>query len=168
MGKIGKNGFSLIEVMIALAIFTVFITAYVTSQGQNLADSTEFKKELKLREIAENEINKIIAHPPEFRPALTLTAKTGTVEDQEDYTYTIKYEQMKIPDMKKLTEADGEGEQEESSETNPAEEKVYNNVKKNLEELIWQVEVVIKNKETEQSFALSTWLYNHKAEVMLE
>ena len=40
-----------------------------------------------------------------------------------------------------------------------------NKIKDNLQEMIWQVEVQVVNKETKATYSLSTWLQNTEAQV---
>ena len=67
-----QDGFSLLEVMIAMTVFSVFVAVYVTSQGYNISDSTLMREELMLQTLCENKINEIIISPPELRDSLTL------------------------------------------------------------------------------------------------
>ena len=65
-----KKGFTLMEVMIAISIFAVFATVFVTGQGYNLLDSSKLKDEMLMKDLCENKINEIITNPPELRDSL--------------------------------------------------------------------------------------------------
>ncbi len=160
------QGFTLIEVMIALAIFAVFIVAFTSSQGYNLADSTRMKEELMFRNLAEQKMNEIIISPPEFKDAITLTEDKGKFEDNEEYSYEVSYKRVKL-DVEKLMNSSPQDEGEET-QASAAEKKITSNITKNLKELIWQVEVRIISANSGNSFSVSGWLYNNKAKILFD
>jgi type II secretion system protein I len=164
-----ENGFTLIEVMIAMVIFTVFATAFVTGQGYNLMDSGKLKGELLLKDIAENKINDIIVNPPELRDSLTLAKETKDDEKNPNYTITVEYKKFFVPDMSKITsaESDTEPKDKEESAQDQMEKRIFKVFKDNMEKMIWQVEVTVKNKSGDSSLRLSTWLYNQNADVQI-
>ena len=111
-----QNGFTLMEVMISIAIFTVFASVFVTGQGYNLLDSSKLKEEILMKDFAENKINDIITNPPELRDALTLTKETKDVEANSDYQTIVEYKKFFVPDMDKITADDPlEGKAKEES-----------------------------------------------------
>lgn len=160
-----KDGFTLIEVMIALAIFGVFIVAFMTGQGYNVTDSSSMRTDLKLKEFAQLKMNEIIVKPPEFKEGLTLTPEKGKFEENDQYTFEITYKRFKVPDYNKLQGREEDAEEDASSQL---QKKIFETVKKNMEEIIWQVEVKVIDSITENSYAISTWLTNDKAEVKLD
>jgi prepilin-type N-terminal cleavage/methylation domain-containing protein len=97
------SGFTLIEVMIAISIFTVFATVFITGQGYNLLDSGQLKQELIMKDLAENKINEIIVNPPELSDSLTLAPETKDFETNPDYQYKIEYKKFFVPDMSKIS-----------------------------------------------------------------
>jgi len=164
-----ESGFSLLEVMIALTIFSIFITVYVTSQGYNIMDSTLLKEEVRLKELCTQKINEIIIKPPQFREALTLTTETASFENDKNYEAKITYKRLKIPDMKKIMGKDEEDENDNKGGNAPGSNAIADNfmnkIKENLQEMIWQVEVQVVNKDSKASYTLSTWLTNTEAAV---
>lgn len=165
--KIIQNqlGFTLMEVMIAMSIFAVFATAFVTGQGYNLLDSGQLKNEILLKDLCENKINEIIINPPELKESLTLSKETKSFENYPDYQYTIEYKKLFVPDYSKL-KGSKEGEQESAEDQ--MEKRVFKIFKENMEKMIWQVEVTVKNKLNDSQFRLSTWLNNPNADVQIE
>lgn len=164
--KRDDNAFALIEVMIALFIFAVFMAVFATTQGYNISDSSLMREETLLEELAESELNKVFLDPPKvFNLGMTLGGgDTKPVENHEGYERTIKWYQFKVPDIKKLQ---GQEEGGQDSGDNPFKTKIFEEIKKNLEKLIWQVEVTIKNKDTGFTYSLSTFVMDHKAKVKI-
>jgi prepilin-type N-terminal cleavage/methylation domain-containing protein len=159
-----QSGFSLMEVMIAITIFTVFATVFVTGEGYNLLDSAKLKEEMKLKDLCENKINEIITSPPELRDSLTITKEVKDFENDSNYQYSIEYKKFVLPDMTKLKNS---SEEEADPKQSQMEKKVYTTFKENMEKILWQVEVVVRNKTTEDKFRLSTWLYNNNADIKI-
>ncbi|OUR97007.1 hypothetical protein A9Q84_11775 [Halobacteriovorax marinus] len=157
-----KNGFTLVEVMISLAIFAVFVSAYLTAQGYNIRDSSIMRDELILKRYAEKKINEIIVSPPELKLSITLKADSGKFKQDDNFTYSVIYQKFVMPDLNAISGGDEEGGQ------NPQEKKILENVKKNLEKIIWQVEVTVKNETSERTYSVSTWIYNQQAQVVFE
>jgi prepilin-type N-terminal cleavage/methylation domain-containing protein len=156
-------GFTLFEVMIAIAIFAVFATVFVTGQGFNVLDSSKLKNEMILKDLCQNKINEIISNPPELKDSLTLTKDTKSFENFPDYQYSTQYQKIFIPDMSKLKNSADEDDSEKKQ--SDMEKRIYNVFKENMEKMIWQVEVEVKDKLTGDTFRLTTWLYNQNAEI---
>ncbi|MEE2742290.1 MAG: hypothetical protein VYD54_00185, partial [Bdellovibrionota bacterium] len=47
------------------------------------------------------------------------------------------------------------------------QKKIYGIAKKHMERLVWQAQVTVENKISNNKFTLSTWLYNSKAKVKI-
>ena len=150
--------------MIALTIFSVFISAFIVSQGYNLSDSALLEEEIMLKELCNQKINEIILDPPRFRESLTLTPDKGTFENNKDYKYIVEYKQFKIPDISKIMGKD-ENEQNDQNENSAIQQTLMEKIKDNMEKILWQIRVKAVNKETDFSFELSTWLLNEKARI---
>lgn len=164
-------GFTLIEVMIALAVFSVFAVAFVTAQGYGLADSSDMRKEQFLQQLCQNKLSEILLDPPKLNEALTLKegGETKSFEDYPEYEYNIKYKQFELPSIEKF-KAMGASEDDEtsndddqSSESQAVEAKVYSEIQRIMKEALWQITVTVKNKEDQFPFSLSTWLINDSA-----
>lgn len=158
-----NDGFTIIEVMIALSIFSIFLAAFALTQSYNLNDSMIFKEELILRNFALLKFNELTVDPPDFTDALTLAPEKKGFKDNEDYTYSVAYK--KFPDISKFLTAGQGNEEDTEQEENPFLKKVAVIYKDNLEKFIWQVEVTVINKLTDRRYTISGYLYNHKAEV---
>lgn len=168
--KFSRNGFSLMEVMIALAIFSIFISAFMTGHGSNLSDSAIIDEELILSHLCEKVIDETILTPPKYSESLTLTAETKTFEEAEyqDYQYTVRFKQLTIPDISQI-QGNEEGEDDsyygENNKSAEIEKKIFEALKKNLEKMIWQMEVTVTNKATGFNYTLTSWLTNEKAKL---
>lgn len=161
-----QSGFTLMEVMIALVIFSIFASAFVTGQGYNLLDSGKLKEEMLMKDYCENKINDIIVNPPELRDSLILSKETKDVEANKDYQYTVEYKKFFIPDMNKITGEEAD-DKEESAQAQ-MEKRIFKVFKENMEKMLWQVEVTVKNKTNDSSFKLSSWIYNQNADVKID
>jgi prepilin-type N-terminal cleavage/methylation domain-containing protein len=161
------QAFTLIEVMTAMLIFALFATAFVTSMGYNVTTSEKMKLESELRNACEYKINEIIENPPEFREALTLKKDSGDFKEKElsDMKYEIEYKKFLIPDLAKIK---GNAEGDEDANESQMETKLFETIKKNMEKMLWHVEVRVIHKPTEQSMSLSTWLYDPKVEIQIQ
>ena len=160
-----EKGFSLVEVLIAIAIFSIFTVSFVTGLGYNLLDSSSLKDEMILKNLCESKINEIITNPPELKESLTLTKETKSFENFSDYSYTLQYKKFPVPDLNKIL-APGGNDQEENEQVQ-LNKRIFTTFKENMEKMLWQVEVSVKNKTTERSFTLSAWILNPQAEVKI-
>lgn len=156
------------EVMIALVIFAVFASVYVTGQGYNLMDSSKLKEEILMKDFCENKINDIIVNPPELRESLTVSKETKDVQTDPNYQTIVEYKKFFVPDMTKITGSnDLDSKEKEESPQAQMEKRIFKVFKENMEKMIWQVEVTVKNKTNDSTFKLSAWLFNPNAEVQI-
>jgi prepilin-type N-terminal cleavage/methylation domain-containing protein len=165
--KGNQSGFTLMEVMIAIAIFAIFSTVFVTGFGYNLLDSGNLKEDILLKDFAENKINDIITNPPTLADSLTLTKETKDIENNPNYQTIVEYKKFFVPDMTKITETAGESTTDEDNQQAAMEKRIFAVFKENMEKMIWQVEVTVKNKTTSQTFVLDAWIYNPAADVKI-
>ncbi len=157
------RGMTLIEVAIAVLLFSVFAVAFISGQGSNVFDSIRIKRELRLRDLAELKLNEIILDPPEFKETLTSAGKTTKpFEEFPDYQYTLEFKKIIIPDLTKIA-----GEEDEDEEANKLQKKIFSTIKENMEKMIWQVSLVVTHKESTDSFEITSWLHNSEVEVTL-
>lgn len=178
-----QQGFSLLEVMIAITLFAFFITAYLTGQGYNIEDSRLSEEQLILQQLAERKINELVLDPPKFSNATADFKETKTFEeaDFKNYEYTMEIKKLTIPDFAQLFAQKGAASEEAQDanegdyfaegtkgQRNAALEKmVFEELKKNIERVLWQARVTITNKETKYNFTLSTFLTNHNEKIQL-
>jgi hypothetical protein len=47
------------------------------------------------------------------------------------------------------------------------EKMVFDELKKNIEKIVWQARVTVTNKETKYSYSLATWLTNYNERIQL-
>jgi prepilin-type N-terminal cleavage/methylation domain-containing protein len=178
-----QSGFSLLEVMIAITLFALFVTAYLTSQGYNVEDSRLSEEQLTLQQLAEKKINEIVLNPPKFSNATASTKETKTFEESEftNYEYTLEIKPVIIPDFAQLfAQKDGASNDAKESydgdyfnegtagQRNAAIEKmVFEELRKNIERILWQVRITIRNKETNYNYSLSTFITNYDEKIQL-
>ena len=162
--QINQSGFTLIEVLIAVTIFAVFSSAYLVTQGNNLSDSQQIRRESVLEDIASELINKVIVAPPEFSKALLLSSANDYTKFEENKAYEYRYEwhEFKIPDLSKIKGKDPN--EQPDNQNDQVNKIVFDNIKVNLEAQIWQLTVIVREVDTKFSYDLSTWVLdrNHK------
>lgn len=157
-----QKGFTILEVMIALSIFSFFMVAYIASESGILARSFRSAQEATLRHYAQKKMDEIIINPPELADSLTITPIEGKFEEQEDIKFTITYARLQMPDVQKiLGEEEGENENENSAQGKA----LFDAVTKNLKELLWQVEVRVTDSKSGRTLKLNTWIENPRAKV---
>jgi len=159
-----QKGMTLIEVAIALLIFGLFVTAYISSESNNISASISFKGDLLLKDIAELKMNEELINPSEtFRPdrgKVTISDPKDSdfkdIEEFPDYKFAVQYFKVAIPDISKITG----GEENNPDQNQAIQKRIFDNFKKNMENLLWQVIVTIRHTPSRQTYSLSTWLYN--------
>lgn len=161
-----QRGFTLVEVMIAMTIFGLFITAFLMSQGSNITSSVTMTEDLVLQGLAERKISEVLLDKPVFTNATENDVESKVFEEEEFkmYRYTIEYKKLEFPNFQQLTgseEDDPYGEDQNAA----VKKMVFDKLKKNMEEILWQVRVTITNTETDYSYSLSTWLTNERAKI---
>lgn len=180
-----QQGFSLLEVLIAITLFAFFVTAYLTAQGYNIEDSRLSEEQLILQQLAERKINELVLDPPKFSNATANTKETKTYEESEfsNYEYTLEIKRLTIPDFAQLFAQKGNASEEAqdsydgnyfdqnkqgAGQRNTGIEKmVFEELKKNIEKVIWQAKVTVTNKETKYNFSLSTFLTNYNERIQI-
>lgn len=178
-----QKGFSLIEVLIAITLFAFFVTAFLTAQGYNVSDSQLSEEQLMLQQLCERKINELYLDPPKFENMLNGLKETKTFEenDLKGYEYTLEIKKLTIPDFAQLFgQKDGVSEegqdayegnymnQGNAGQRNAGLEKmVFEELKKNIEKIVWQARVTVTNKETKYSYSLATWLTNYNEKIQL-
>ncbi|MBL7666178.1 MAG: prepilin-type N-terminal cleavage/methylation domain-containing protein [Bacteriovoracaceae bacterium] len=164
-----QKGFSLIEVMIAITMFSIFLSAFLVSQGGNIASSQMIAEEVLLKNLATMKVNETILNPPVFTESLDGKKETKTFEQSEysNYEHTIEFKKLEIPDFQDILMGGEKDEEKENKQVDQIQQLVFSQLKDNVEKIIWQMRVTVKNKETGFFFTLSTWMTNNDVPVQL-
>jgi prepilin-type N-terminal cleavage/methylation domain-containing protein len=176
-----QKGFSLLEVMIAITLFAFFVTAFLTSQGYNVSDSQLSEEQLMLQQLCERKINELHLDPPKYQNLMDGIKETKTFEENDlsNFEYTLELKKMVIPDFAQLfaqkdaasAEAkeayEGDYFSQSGQRNSNLEKLVFEELKKNIERMIWQARVTVTNKETKYSYTLATWLTNYNERAQL-
>ncbi|MFP5458637.1 MAG: prepilin-type N-terminal cleavage/methylation domain-containing protein [Bacteriovoracia bacterium] len=175
-----QAGFSLLEVMIAITLFAVFISAFLVSQGYNVSDSALTEEQLKLHMLCEKKMNELMIDPPRFTNALEDLKETKTFEEKDfaNYSWTVEWKRLKVPDFGKIfaanAQAGGAGEDNKYYDTDNSasrnqtlEAVVFEKLKENIERAVWQLRLTVTNKETQYSYTLSRWVTNYDEPIQL-
>lgn len=172
--------------MIAFMLFAIFVTAFLTATGYNVRDSAASEEELILQALCERKINELFLDPPKFENLLSSGLKeTKTFPETEfsGYEYTLEIKKLMMPDFGQLMGQKGgtteeaqdsyEGDyfKEEGGSRNQnnsgIEKKVFEELRKNIEKIVWQARVTVVNKETRATWSLSTYLTNYNERVQI-
>jgi prepilin-type N-terminal cleavage/methylation domain-containing protein len=162
-----QKGFTLVEVMIALTIFAVFISTFLMSQGTNISNSILMMEDITLHNLAESKMNEIILNPPVFTNGLENSNKSKNFKDEgyKKYKYTIEYKKLEIPDLSQLMGQSEEDNPNEESRNGAIKKMVFKKLKLNIERILWQVKVTITNTETDYGYELTSWITNTEAQL---
>ncbi len=181
--NLNQHGFSLLEVMIAITLFAFFVTAYLTGQGYNIDDSRLSEEQLILQQLAERKINELILDPPKFSNATAdmVESKKFEENDFKNYEYKLELKRLTIPDFAQLFAqkdsanadakksydgdyfSDGASGQRDAS----LEKLVFEELRKNIEKVLWQARITVTNTETKYTFTLSTFLTNYNERIQI-
>lgn len=179
-----ERGFSLIEVLIAITLFAFFVTAFLTAQGFNVSDSQLSEEQLVLQQLCERKINELHLDPPKFQNLSVggmKETKTFEESDLANFEYTLEIKKLTIPDFAQLFgqknavseegkdayEGDYLNEANGSQRNSSIEKVVFEELKKNIERIVWQARVTVTNKETKYTYSLATWLTNYNEQIQL-
>ena len=178
-----QKGFSLLEVLIAITLFAFFVTAFLTAQGYNVSDSQLSEEQLMLQQLCERKINELHLNPPKFQNLIGGLKETKTFEEKDlsGYEYTLEIKKLTIPDFAQLFGQKGGVSQEgkdayqgdymsdsNANKRNSSMEKmVFEELKKNIEKIVWQARITVTNKETKYSYSLGTWITNYNEKIQL-
>lgn len=175
MKKRFQEGFTLVEIVIALILMSGFSLAFLMNQSGNFEDSNRMREELILHQLCKSKINETLMNLPEFNNATENDIEEKDFEDDfTNYRYKVEFKKFVLPDFQKLLSAQqAASETEEDTSANEGVDqtsqayitKVFEKIKLNLENMIWQVRVTVWNKETERSFSLSTWVDDKQAKL---
>lgn len=180
LGEINKlttflknKGFTVMEVIVAFSLFAIFAAVFLQTQSQNIFDSFRMNEELVLKQLCEGKITELLINPPEFKSSLHEKKETKSFEldNYEGYSYTIEYRQFKTPDLENLM-MQSQQEDEDQDETRKKQiemlKSVFQTVQKKIENVFWQIQVTVTNKETGEAYDLSTWFLDPKAKFNLK
>lgn len=165
--EINQSGFSLLEVMFAIAIFAGFVSVIAQTQSYNVQLSTLMEEELKLHNLAKTKMNEVLIAQKRFTNATEKDPDTGTFkgDENEGYSYRVDFKRTEFPDFAQLMGQDDD--QVENQQNQNLQTKIFQKLKLNIEQMIWQVTVTVTNTDTEYSYELNTWMTNQDAKIDL-
>ena len=151
-----EDGFTLIEVLMALAIFSSFLLSVYVTISHNVSSSILMKEDLNLHNLAQMKMDEVLLDKKEFTNATENDVKTGSIEIEglENYKFEIKITPTKFPD---LTQILGQSEDEQNT-GDPVQKILFKKLKTNIEEIIWQVQVTVTNTDNDYSYELKSWI----------
>lgn len=150
--------------MIAFMLFSVFYLAFVGSQSDNVLDSEYMESELMLHSLCKNVLNDILIAPPTLTESLTLTAQKERFEDSDlqDFEYMVEWVQFELPNFFNLAGGgqDDEGNSGQNAQMQQYMNVMYESIKENVKQALWQVRVTVFNKITDNQYTMTAWLRN--------
>ena len=164
---LGQKGMSLLELMIAMAITAIFGVVLLSGIGGNVFRSEEMRDELKIAELLELKMNELVLEPPPFQEnLLTEFEDEQKFEDFPGYVYSVRIHPFMLSDY---LAALGQGpDSEEYQEQGELYRRVFNLVAKNVQKIIWQVEITVTHISSERSLSASRFFYNRDASIEWE
>lgn len=165
--KNNQNGFSLIEVMIALAIFSIYMTAMVYRQSNTVTGSIQMAEDLTLHNLAELKMNEVLIGKKEFTDSTDNDPDTGNfeVEGYKEFTYKVEIKKNEFPDFSQLMGKTDEEQETGGSKNDAIQKLIFDKLKKNIEEIIWQVTVTVTNPNTNYKYELNSWINKSNAKL---
>jgi len=162
-----QQGFTLIEVMIAMAIFAVYVTAIVLTQSTNLNDSARLSEDLNLHNLAELKMNEMLISDIKFTNATENDPETGNfeVDGFEKYKFEVKFKKFILPDYDAISGKSDEDAQNDDNKQNALQKIVFDKMKVNIEKMIWQISVTVTNSESKEAYELISWIEDKNAKV---
>ncbi len=160
-----QSGFTLVEVMIAMAIFAVYVTAIVLTQTTNVNDSARMAEDLKLHNLAELKMNETLIADLKFTNATENDPESGAfeIEGFKNYKYLVEFKKLELPEFEAIM---GKSEEDNAQqEVDVLKKTVYTKMKKNIEKIIWQVKVTVTNSLTGAKYELNSWVNDKNARI---
>lgn len=170
LSPFNAKGFTLVEVLMALTIFSLFIVVFMSTQGYNITTSTRMKDELEMHNIAEYKINEAILTHPTLSDSRTEIIEEKSFEETKwaRYSYKLEYRKLELPDFSKMMpEDEDQNETTEDVQNASLQKKIFDKLKQNMEKMLWQVQVTIIEKESGSEYTLSSWIQNPDARIDL-
>lgn len=161
----GQLGFTLMEVMVAMTIFAIFATAFLTTQGNNIQTSGIVEEESVMHRLAERQLALAIIDPPQFTNATANTSKTNNidVEGFKEYKYTLEYKKVEFPSFENFIPQSEDPLQQDSNQA--MKKRIFLKLKQNIERMLWQVRITITSPNLDVPYTLSTWITNQEAQI---
>lgn len=163
MEKKLEGGFSILEVLIALAIFGIFATSIIFRVSNNVTGSIQMDEDITLHNLAELKMNEVLLAKKAFTNATENDVDTGnfTIDGYQSFQYKVEIKPNEFPDFSQLTGTS----EDDQAETNPVQKLIFDKLKKNMEILLWQVRVTVTNTETNYSYELNSWIENSEGKI---
>ena len=158
------KGFSLLEVMIALGIFFAMAVAFIDVQTANISSSIRMDSEVSLHNLAELKMNEVLLQKKEFTNATKNDVDAGAfeIEGFENFKYEVRITPIEFPDFSQIM---GQKDEDGTRSSNSMQKLIFNKLKKNMEELLWQVNVKVINTVSTDEYELNSWVTKSNAKI---
>lgn len=161
-----QSGFSLLEVLIALALFAGMATAFITTQTNNISSSIRTLDDAKLLSLAELKMNETLIGKREFTNATKNDVDSGEfdIEGYEGFKYEVKITPIEFPSFDQLMGKDS-SDSTSSEQNDPLQKMIFEKLKTNIEEIIWQVNVKVTDTVSGGTYELNSWITKSNAKI---
>jgi len=152
-----EKGFTLIEVLFSLAIFAAFLLGIYVTISHNVSSSILMKEDINLHNLAELKMNEVLLDKKEFTNATATDVDSGSfeIEGFKNYKFEVKITPTKFPDFSQIM---GKSEDEDQGSGDRIQKVIFEKLKKNLEEMIWQINITVTNTDNDYSYELKSWV----------
>lgn len=165
----GKLGFSLLEIMIAMAILSVGLLAFYGAQGNSLRASGRAENILRASQLAQQKMTEMLLEIDKDIQGGTLpdenANQSGSFDPPyEDYRWEFTVRKVELPLSGGGGEAGGENQEGAPPASNLIQAKVTQMVSRKIKETVREIKVKVLWEELgeEQSLALNTHIASIK------
>ncbi len=156
---------TLVEVLVAMTLFAVVSVSIVHVVSNGVNSSVLMRDTMELHHLARLKMEEILVQQNKFNAGTENDVKTGNfeLENYKDYKYKIQFKKIEFPELSQIMGQE-ESEQEDSGQAS-LKKMIFGKIKKNIEQMIWQVHIEVTDPTGEQNYELDAWVTNPEAKL---
>ncbi len=162
-GLKNHKGLSLIEIMMALTIFTTFAVFFIGTQQFQVKRAITARNKIDLMYLCDLQLKRTLLDPKKIS-SLSMTdsspdSTTGVFPaPYQDYSYTIEYFKFFFPPVDQLQSFNIEGMEGMNLQMDNASSRILKNTKELMEKNMVQLRVSVVDNKTQEKVSLQTWI----------